>query len=735
MNNLKSTTIFSTKDVGIQSDSFQDKPLKLRTYQEQAVKITIDNKCSAINIPTGAGKTHVALASFLLKKKENPNLRAIIAVPQNDIGENFKKIYSYNLLDNFYEINKAYSPSGQNDESKIKQFKKWIESYDFHKNYLQNNKYLADYQDAIVISHQLLIKIYNEFKNNSIDNELINNLFIVIDEAHHVGINPNKDITNELAKSLLFFLEKGASVQTLTATEFRKEGITLSKFLKDFETYTISIDQTIPYTNIKSITLNLIFGNDTECIKTIYTDFKDSLKLNVLNHSIIFLPNSNTQAMKNGAAKFTPEIKNKKISEIIENLPDSYKDSVISVTGNDAASDEYYKNLFDENHVSAKTTKVVIAQNKMKEGTDWIYNDTVIILGLESRGSSSDLVQMIGRALRNSKENEKNVNIFLQANPRFVLTKSEDEIIEASRQYVKYIVLAMLAIIDVLPVNDFKIPSDKENTETSKKEYSEKDIKINEISNEICAEIFVENHLKDLVGHNIEEVDKIISSKVDKSLVGEYADLKEYSSLIKEKVKQKLQCSIALLNPGTSFEDLNNPAFLKNELKSIGKVLLASSEPLSSEELEKIKKAALDLSREGEEFIEKLAAKWKNIKLNSSFRKSDKMIFECENCNKVFKRNYNSILSLLEHAKDDSSAKKSPCLLCNDSLNQNLKDVKNTFIKMYKHKIDWEEFSANLKKYTCKCEHTSSFFEEDKKFFLTSQSVCPLCSQKVSREK
>lgn len=727
MSKISKTLFVATSIQNAEHLSPNSDVLSLRPYQKAAVDVTLNNKCSAINIPTGAGKTHIALSSFLLKKKKNPKLRAIVAVPQNDIGANFTKKYSYIFNNTSFEVNKVHALSEQSSEGKLNQFKSWISEYDNFKKYCEDAKYLADYQDAVVTSHSLLVKIYNQFKDDIISNDYIKDLFIVIDEAHHVAFDEDSDVKNQLAKSLNYFLAHGASVQTLTATEFRREGVTLAKSVQDCVTYSVSIDETLQYTNIKSITLHLVFGNQADCIKTIYNDYKIEHTQEPLKHSIIYLQNSG--AMKRGESGDISTIKDKKILDIVKNLPSSHKEHLLNVIGENP---EPYKDLFDSTSNLSKTTKVVIAQNRMKEGTDWIYNDTVIILGLESRQTLSDLVQMVGRSLRDSRTGEKHVNIFLQADPAYVLSRTESEIINASQEYVKNIVLAMLAIIDALPVNNFKgsLYKEKDHDKVTNLPLSDNDIKIKEFVDEATAEIVNNLAQAGFADQDISNLNKYISNYVDSNLEDSLA---VHSLKIKESIKEKL-ATITSFALQCSYENLDIN-LLKDGLKKIGKIFLASSNSLSEKDLALLKEKACRFSIEAQEFITKLSEKYSSFQLCSNFKKSGKMLFKCLSCNKMRKRSYDSTNAFLKHAKDNSASSKSPCVVCNVSLANAIADMKRELKLNKSHQIEFEEVSLLDQSFSCHCKKQDSYFIANKKFFKTDDSKCPKCDKLIKAKK
>lgn len=333
-------------------------PLDMRDNQLFVYENYINEKFMIIRQPPGAGKSALVKFIFATILQANPNLKIVIAIPQNIIASGFwKDTLNYPDRDQIiWEIDPLNDLSNNTiaNDSKVR---KLI-------NFLQQDKFTKG------ISQRIMICSHDAFcRANKILGELpVKNISYVIDEAHHVMIDENTEIdfqlSNRLGDIVSSILDRKVETTRLwftTATYFRGDGykIISDKYEEEFENYFLPLDEyfeTLEY--IETYSYNFIPYNGDFPEKEIQTLLK--IKKN-RKKTIIYVPA--VGRLWAGYCKKTTVERIKKV--ILGVWPEANILDLVVETGRDKRKNH----LMDNKHNS--DIDIVIAVNLLDEGTDW----------------------------------------------------------------------------------------------------------------------------------------------------------------------------------------------------------------------------------------------------------------------------------------------------------------------------------------------------------------------------
>jgi len=351
-----------------------------------------------LKAPPASGKSR-ALMYIGLDKLFNQGIKkVIVAVPERAIGKSFnrEKLTETGFFAD-WDYNEDYNlctPGG--DEKKVRAFKNFIENPS---------------ETILICTHATL-----RFAFNQLDISLFNNILLAIDEFHHVSAA----IDNRLGEVLNKIMNNtSAHIVAMTGSYFRGDNVPVlipqDESLFDRVTYNY-YEQLNGYKYLKSLGIGYHFyqGRYLSAIKEVLdTDRK----------TILHIPNVN-------AGESTKE-KNKEVDSIIDIIGTVIKQDsetgviyvkrsedgkIIKIADlvNDNPKDrdkivEYLRKMKELDDID-----LIIALGMAKEGFDWPFCEHALTIGY--RGSLTEIIQIIGRATRDSsnKNHSQFTNLIAQ---------------------------------------------------------------------------------------------------------------------------------------------------------------------------------------------------------------------------------------------------------------------------------------------------------------------------------
>lgn len=405
----------------------------MREMQERAFKER-NAQYLLLKAPPASGKSR-ALMFLGLDKLFNQGLKkVIVAVPERSIGGSFDRteLMRYGFFAD-WDFNPDYNlctPGGE--FSKVNAFK----------------SFLNDSKETILICTHATLR----FAFEAVDDSLFNNILLAIDEFHHVSA----DGDNRLGEVLRSLMENTtAHIVAMTGSYFRGDSVPVllpeeeAKFSKVTYTY---YEQLNGYTHLKTLGIGYHFyqGRYLSAINEV---------LDTEKKTILHIPNVN-------AGESTKD-KHKEVDTIL--------DIIGVVSHQDADTGVIYVNR----HQDGKTIKVadlvndtpkdrdkivaylrqmknvddmdlIIALGMAKEGFDWPYCEHALTIGY--RGSLTEIIQIIGRATRDSSNKTHSQFTNLIAQP----DAADDEVKLSVNNMLKAITASLLMEQVLAPNFKFK---------------------------------------------------------------------------------------------------------------------------------------------------------------------------------------------------------------------------------------------------------------------------------------
>ena len=406
----------STNALGMRE--MQQKAFEARTAQYLLIKA-----------PPASGKSR-ALMFIGLDKLINQDIKkVIVAVPERSIGSSFAKteLKKFGFFAD-WEPNPRYNLCTPGvEKSKVTAFLNFLESD----------------EKILICTHATL-----RFAFDAIDEKQLDDCLLAIDEFHHVSV----DGDNKLGLVLSSVMEKStAHVVAMTGSFFRGDSVPIllpedeAKFTKVKYDY---YQQLNGYNYLKSLGIGYHFyqGPYTSAIHEILDENKKT---------IIHIPSVNSGESEKD--------KYEEVNRIVDGLgeldyqdPDTGVLYVISkATGktlkiadlvHDNQKDrdkiqEYLRNVTNVNDID-----IIIALGMAKEGFDWPYCEHALTVGY--RGSLTEIIQIIGRATRDSdnKSHSQFTNLIAQPD-------AEDDLVKLSVNNMLKAITASLLMEQVLAPN------------------------------------------------------------------------------------------------------------------------------------------------------------------------------------------------------------------------------------------------------------------------------------------
>jgi superfamily II DNA or RNA helicase len=433
----------STNEYGMRE--MQQKAFEARTAQYILIKA-----------PPASGKSR-ALMFIGLDKLINQDIKkVIVAVPERSIGSSFAKtdLKKYGFFAD-WEPNPRYNLCTPGvEKSKVTAFLNFLESD----------------EKILICTHATL-----RFAFDAIDEKQLNDCLLAIDEFHHVSV----DGDNKLGIVLSSIMDKStAHIVAMTGSFFRGDSVPIllpedeAKFTKVKYDY---YQQLNGYNYLKSLGIGYHFyqGKYTSAIHEVLDENKKT---------IIHIPSVNSGESEKD--------KYEEVNRIVDGLgeldyqdPDTGVLHVISkATGKTLKiADLVHDNQKDRDKIqeylrnvkSVDDIDIIIALGMAKEGFDWPYCEHALTVGY--RGSLTEIIQIIGRATRDSdnKSHSQFTNLIAQPD-------AEDDLVKLSVNNMLKAITSSLLMEQVLAPN-FKFKpkfSDEDDDDSDDSDDDDTTIKI-----------------------------------------------------------------------------------------------------------------------------------------------------------------------------------------------------------------------------------------------------------------
>ena len=501
-----------------------------------------------IKAPPASGKSR-ALMFIGLDKLINQDIKkVIVAVPERSIGSSFAKtdLKKFGFFAD-WKPNPRYNlctPGGE--QSKLKAFLEFLESD----------------EKILICTHATLRNTFD-----AIEEKQLNDCLLAIDEFHHVSV----DGSNRLGGVLSSIMEKStAHVVAMTGSFFRGDSVPIllaedeAKFTKVKYDY---YQQLNGYEYLKSLGIGYHFyqGKYTSAIHEVLDENKKT---------IIHIPSVNSGESEKD--------KYEEVNRIIDGLGDeSYQDpntGVIHLTSRTTGKVLRIADLvFDDqksrdkiqaylrNVKTVDDIDIIIALGMAKEGFDWPYCEHALTVGY--RGSLTEIIQIIGRATRDSENKSHSQFTNLIAQP-----DAEDDLVKLSVNNMLKAITASLLMEQVLAPNFKFKPKFPEEGEDDDSEEDDNTIKIRGFKlpssqrakdiiesdiNDLKAKIMQDDQMLKAMPGNVdpEVINKVLIPKIIKET---YPDLTDEEV---ESVRQHVVVDSVVKN--STIEDVGDKRFIR----------------------------------------------------------------------------------------------------------------------------------------------------------------------------
>jgi DNA or RNA helicases of superfamily II len=437
--------------------------LGMREMQERAFSAN-SAQYLLIKAPPASGKSRALMFIALEKLYRQGIKKVIVAVPEKSIGASFDPTE----LKNFgffadWKPNPRYNLcTPESEKSKVSAFLEFLEND----------------EQILICTHATL-----RFAFDGLDEKKLNNTLIAIDEFHHVSV----DRDNRLGEVMRNIMAKSnAHIIAMTGSYFRGDNDRVllpedeAKFTKVTYNY---YEQLNGYEYLKSLGIGYHFYQGRYFKK--YPDKDMSALEEILDENkrtIIHIPSVNsTESSKE---------KYEEVGHIIDALGDfegqDEETGVLYIKSKRSGKILKIADLVDDNPKSrekisaylrkemksAEDIDIIIALGMAKEGFDWPYCEHALTIGY--RGSLTEIIQIIGRATRDSENKTHAQFTNLVAEP----DAENDEVKVAVNNMLKAITASLLMEQVLAPNFRFKPKKSEDEDDENDTEDDENTIKI-----------------------------------------------------------------------------------------------------------------------------------------------------------------------------------------------------------------------------------------------------------------
>jgi superfamily II DNA or RNA helicase len=435
-----------------------------------------------LKAPPASGKSRALMFLALYKLKNKDIKKVIVAVPEKSIGASFgsTELKKYGFFADWKPNPKYNLCTPGVEKSKATAFLNFLDSD----------------EQILVCTHATLRWAFKDLDLKKLDNTLV-----AIDEFHHVSAEGD-NILGQVLKSIM--ANSKAHIVAMTGSYFRGDSVPVlmpedeAKFTKVTYTY---YQQLSGYEFLKSLGIGYHFYTGKYFKK--HPDKEMSALAEILDENqktIIHIPSVNS-------AESSKE-KYEEVNHIIDVLGVlDYQDETTGVlhikshkTGkilkvadlvNDNPKSRDKISAYLREIDSADDIDIIIALGMAKEGFDWPYCQHALTIGY--RGSLTEIIQIIGRATRDSNNKTHAQFTNLIANP----DAESDEVKLSVNNMLKAITASLLMEQVLAPNFKFKIKKDEDDEED---EDDDRTIKIRgfKLPTSQRAEAIIETDLNDL---------------------------------------------------------------------------------------------------------------------------------------------------------------------------------------------------------------------------------------------
>ena len=373
-----------------------------------------------LKAPPASGKSRALMFIALDKLKTQQIKKVIVAVPERAIGKSFNATNLTNAgFHSDWVLSDQYNlclPGGEN--SKV--------------NVLSN--FLKSEHRILLCTHATL-----RFTFDKVGAEYFNNCLVAIDEFHHVSADYESRL-GELVRC--FISSSNAHIIAMTGSYFRGDGVPILMHEDEERFYKVTYnyyEQLNGYQYLKSLGIGFHFyhGKYTSAIhEVLETDKK----------TILHIPSVNSgESTKDKYIEVDTILDS--IGEVVGVDPETNVLSVKRPDGriiriadlvNDNPTDREKTISFLRNITSIDDVDLIVALGMAKEGFDWPYCEHALTVGY--RGSLTEIIQIIGRCTRDSKNKTHAQFTNLIAEP----DAGNEEVIEAVNNILKAIAASLL---------------------------------------------------------------------------------------------------------------------------------------------------------------------------------------------------------------------------------------------------------------------------------------------------
>ncbi|MDQ7090530.1 MAG: ATP-dependent helicase [Methylococcales bacterium] len=390
--------------------------------------------------PPASGKSRALMFLGLDKLYHQGIKKVIVAVPERAIGASFDctKLTQHGFFADWDYAPKYNLCTGGGESSKVSAFK----------NFLNDNS-----ATILICTHATL-----RFAYQAVDENDFNNTLLAIDEFHHVSADSDNQL-GEVIRSIM--RHTNAHIIAMTGSYFRGDSIPVlspedeAKFSKVTYNY---YEQLNGYSYLKTLGIGYHFyqGNYLNAIDDV---------LDTNKKTILHIPNVN-------GGESTKD-KHNEVDCILDcigtvthqdndtgviHIKRKGDDKIIKVADlvNDTPKDRDKIMRYLREMNAADDIDVIIALGMAKEGFDWVFCEHALTVGY--RGSLTEIIQIIGRATRDSenKNHAQFTNLIAQPD-------AADDLVKLSVNNMLKAITASLLMEQVLAPNfkfKTKLPDD-----------------------------------------------------------------------------------------------------------------------------------------------------------------------------------------------------------------------------------------------------------------------------------
>ena len=393
----------------------------MREMQERAFEYR-DAQYMLLKSPPASGKSR-ALMFLGLDKLINQGIKkVIVAVPERSIGSSFAPtdLKKFGFFANWApkEIYNLCTPGSDGSKSKVSAF----------------HNFMGNDEQILICTHATL-----RFACEGLDEKMFDNTLLAIDEFHHVSVSGD----NRLGEILKNIMDKSkAHIIAMTGSYFRGDSVPIllpedeKKFTKVTYNY---YEQLNGYKYLKTLGIGYHFyqGRYTNAIMEVLdTDKKTILHIPSVNSGestkdkydeVNFILDAIGDVIKQDPETGVIHVKRKtdgKVLKVADLVTDTKERNLI----------QNYLRIVD----SEDDIDIIIALGMAKEGFDWPYCEHALTVGY--RGSLTEIIQIIGRATRDSenKTHAQFTNLIAQPNA------ADDEVKLSVNNMLKAITASLL---------------------------------------------------------------------------------------------------------------------------------------------------------------------------------------------------------------------------------------------------------------------------------------------------